>query len=153
MMAKLQNPEIIVNNEGEDGTLRSAAAVLGIHAITVEAGDPQLFQEEMVLSGLEGIFNVMSYLNMIDDPIIEPYRPHIYCHRSYWVFADRGGILEVFPPIASRVCKGNKIAVIKDIFGKVVKEYAAPENGVVIGKRVNPVNQTNGRMLHLGIYS
>ena len=40
---------------------------------------------------------------------------------------------------------------MKNIFGDVVKEYTAPENGVVIGKSVNPVNQSGGRILHLGI--
>jgi hypothetical protein len=37
------------------------------------------------------------------------------------------------------------------VFGDVLCEYVAPEDGVVIGKSVNPVNQTGGRILHLGI--
>jgi hypothetical protein len=33
----------------------------------------------------------------------------------------------------------------------LIKKYTAPEDGIVIGKEVNPVNQTGGRMMHLGI--
>ncbi len=49
------------------------------------------------------------------------------------------------------VKKGELIATLKNIFGDVVKEYYAPENGVVIGKSVSPINHTGGRILHLGI--
>ena len=32
-----------------------------------------------------------------------------------------------------------------------IKKYYAPEAGIVIGRSNNPVNQTGGRILHLGI--
>ena len=47
--------------------------------------------------------------------------------------------------------KGEKIATLRNIFGDIVEEYFAPEKGVIIGKNVNPVSQTGGRILHLGI--
>ena len=49
------------------------------------------------------------------------------------------------------VKKGDLIATIRNIFGDVVKEYFAPEDGIVIGKSASPINQTGGRVLHLGI--
>jgi predicted deacylase len=47
--------------------------------------------------------------------------------------------------------KGERIATIRNVFGDIIKEYFAPEDGVVIGKSTSPVNQTGGRILHLGI--
>ena len=47
--------------------------------------------------------------------------------------------------------KGDLIATIRDVFGNVLEEYHAPEDGIVIGKSISPVNQTGGRILHLGI--
>ncbi len=47
--------------------------------------------------------------------------------------------------------KGEIIATLRNVFGDVVKEYEAPENGIVIGKSVSPINQAGGRILHLGI--
>jgi predicted deacylase len=45
---------------------------------------------------------------------------------------------------------GEIIALQRNIFGDVICEYRAPEDGVVIGKSVNPVGQTGARILHLG---
>jgi hypothetical protein len=150
-MAELQNAEIIVNNAGADGTLRSAAADLGIHAITVEAGDPQKFQKGMIRSAITGAFNVMRHLDMIDEPILSPEEPPVICQRSYWIYTNAGGLLEVFPKITDRVEKGERIALVRNIFGDIVREYFAPEAGVVVGKSINPTNQTGGRIIHLGI--
>jgi hypothetical protein len=74
-MAKLQQPQILLHNSGQDGklffffvyihvhifilvifglfkikigTLRSAAAACGIKAITVEIGNPQTFEDRYV---------------------------------------------------------------------------------------------------------
>lgn len=150
-MAELQNADIIVNNEGHDGTLRNAACELGIHAITVEAGDPHRFQKGMIHSAITGIFNVMSHLGMIDDPIIEPDELPFYCSHSYWLYTTAGGILEIAPQITERVKKGQRIAIVRNVFGDIIREYHAPEDGIIIGKSVNPVNQTGGRIIHLGI--
>jgi len=150
-MAELQNAEIIVNNPGADGTLRSAAADLGIHAITVEAGDPQKFQKGMIRSAITGAFNVMRHLDMIDEPIVAPEDPAVICQRSYWIYTNAGGLLEVFPKITDYVEQGERIALVRNVFGDIVREYFAPETGIVVGKSVNPTNQTGGRILHLGI--
>lgn len=48
IMARLQQPQIVLHNSGQDGTLRSAASARGIRAITVEIGNPQLFQSQYV---------------------------------------------------------------------------------------------------------
>jgi hypothetical protein len=37
------------------------------------------------------------------------------------------------------------------VFGDTVCEYEAPEDGIVVGKSVNPVNQAGSRILHLGV--
>jgi hypothetical protein len=43
------------------------------------------------------------------------------------------------------------IARLRNAFGDLIREYVAPEDGIVIGKSVNPVGQTGARILHLGI--
>jgi len=45
----------------------------------------------------------------------------------------------------------DNIGYIRDIFGRKLKDFNSPENGIVIGKSVSPVNQSGGRILHLGI--
>ena len=150
-MAQLQNPQIIVHNPPSDGTLRGTAAELGIPAITLEVGNPNTFQKGLIREGLTGIHNVMNYLNMLDTETEPPHEDIILCKKSYWIYTDTGGILTVEPKVTEMVKKGQTIATMTNIFGDIVREYLAPEDGVVIGKSTNPINQTGGRILHLGI--
>lgn len=150
-MALLQNAQIIVNNPPSDGTLRGAADEMGIPAITLEVGNPNTFQRGLIRDGLTGLHNLLGYMKMLDCEVEDHSEGTILCKRSYWIFSDTGGILTTFPQVTDLVKKGEVIATMRNMFGDLVKEYLAPEDGVVIGKSVSPINQTGGRILHLGI--
>jgi predicted deacylase len=149
-MALLQNADIIVNNPPSDGTLRGAAEEAGIHAITLEVGNPNIFQRKMIRSGVEGIHNVLCHLNMIDDDIIPNEKETILCKSSYWIYTDEGGLLTVKADLLDNLEKGLQIATLRNIFGSEIKTFLSPENGIVIGKSISPVNQAGGRILHIG---
>lgn len=150
-LAMLQNAQIIVHNPPSDGTLRGAADAIDIPAITLEVGNPNTFQKKMIKSGLIGVHNVLSYLEMIEDAVVEPERPTIICQRSFWIYTNVGGLLALHVDLMTEVKEGTLLASIRDVFGNLVEEYHAPEAGIVIGKSVSPVNQAGGRILHLGI--
>lgn len=150
-MAMLQNAQIIVHNPPSDGTLRGTAEELGIHALTLEVGNPNTFQKGMIRDGLTGLHNILAHLDMIDGELEEPDEPTVLCERSYWIYADTGGIITVHPKATQLIKKGEVIATMRDIFGRFIKEYIAPDDGIIIGKSVNPIAQTGARILHLGI--
>ena len=150
-MALLQNAQIIIHNPPNDGTLRGTADSLNIPAITLEVGDPNRFQKGMIRDGLTGIHNLLSFLGVTDNEIEENADETVICKRSYWIYSDEGGLLNVHPDVTQKVSKGEQIATVRNVFGDVVKTYFAPEDGVVIGKSTSPVNQAGGRILHLGI--
>ncbi len=150
-LALLQNGQIVVHKTASDGTLRGAANEKNIPAITLEVGNPHTFQKGMIRSGLTGLYNALVYLKMITGEIDQPETPAVVCKKSYWIYTNTGGLLSVFPSITQCVKKGDLIAEQRDLFGTLVQKYFAPEDGIVIGKSVNPVNQTGGRIIHLGI--
>ena len=150
-MALLQNAQIIVHNPASDGTLRGAADEMDIPAITLEVGNPNLFQKGMIRDGLTGIHNFLGYFNITDSEVEELSSDTVICKKSYWIYTDTGGLLTVHPNVTQKVKKGEAVATIRDVFGDVIKEYYAPENGIIVGKSVSPVNQAGGRILHLGI--
>jgi len=150
-MALLQNAQIIVHNPPSDGTLRGTADELDIPAITLEVGNPNLFQKGMIRDGLTGIHNLLGHLKIADSEVEEQSDETVICKKSYWIYTDRGGLLTVHPKVTQLIKKDEIIATLRNLFGDVIKEYKAPENGIVIGKSVSPVNQAGGRILHLGI--
>ncbi len=150
-MSRLQEPQLIVNVTGEEGTFRKAAQELGIPAITVEVGDPQVFQKKHIRPSTFGIVNVMNELGMIQTETEDVDEPDFICKKSYWIHAENGGVLEVFPGLATELKKGDHVATIRNMFGEIVEMIYAPEDGVVVGKSTNPVCHTGSRVLHLGI--
>lgn len=149
-MAYLQRPQIIVHNPPVDVTLRGAASALGIPSITVEIGNPGVFQNELIRRSVTGIRAVLAELDMIPKRTLALNEEPVVCARSGWLFSDGGGMLEVFPKVTQYVEEGEEIARAMNIFGDVTRTYLAPHAGVVIGKSVSPVGQTGARILHLG---
>ena len=150
-MARLQNPEIILDNPAHDGTFRGVAMNMGIHSITLELKDPNVFQMDVIEDALVGVRNILFDLEMLEGIPVCPVANTILCDKSYWIYTDKGGILKVYPNVKEMIKKGDLIADVRTIFGKKIKEYFAPEDGIVIGKSVNPINQSGSRILHLGI--
>lgn len=150
-MALLQNAQIIVHNLANDGSLRGAADSLGIYGITLEVGSPHTFQKGFIRSGLTGIHNLMHHLEMTPGEIEKPEHEPKICKNSTWLYSDSGGILTVSPNVGDMIFRGEPIATLRNIFGDITKTYYAPDDGIVIGKSIDPINQTGGRILHLGI--
>lgn len=150
-LAQLQEPQIILNAPAADGTLRGAAADLGIHAITVEVGDPNRFQKGMVKSSLTRIFNTLNYLGIYQPEELKHNEGKpIICDSSQWIYTEKGGILSVYPQLTDIVEEGELVGLVRNVFGEEIEKYYAPRKGIVIGRSVNPIAQTGSRIIHLG---
>ncbi len=150
-LAYLQNPHIIVQKSDEQGTLRSWANENGIPCITVEIGNPNAFQKNLVDETLDGVLNTMKYLKMIKGKVRDMVTDAFVCDHSYWIHSKRGGIVEVFPKLSDEITEGQVIAKVYDVFGQVKEEVIADKSGVVIGKNVRPNCDGGTRILHLGV--
>ncbi|MDA8685952.1 succinylglutamate desuccinylase/aspartoacylase family protein [Robiginitalea sp.] len=155
-MARALAPDIILNSKGATagskatGTLRETASNQGIKSITLEMGDPQIYNREFISRGLTGINNLLSQLGFLEE-IPSLLGSALVCDRSYWIYTDSGGFLEVLPEVGQILHKGEIIGLLKDAFGNIKVTYYAPEDGVVIGKSTNPAAITGSRILHMGI--
>jgi len=151
----LCNPQIILHNSGQDGTLRGAATELGIKSITIEVGNPQSFQSRFISWTYAGVRRMLHYLGMYNLSDISKNPPNraniVLCAGGYWMYTRCGGLLEVYPPVNSLVKKGHLIGRVMNIFGNISEEIFAPEDGMVVGKSSNPVAFAGDRVIHLGI--
>ena len=151
VLAYLQNPQIIVQKFDETGTLRAWANEQGIPAITIEIGNPNAFQHMLIDETLEGIYNTLRHYNMIDGEVKDMVTDAFICDRSYWLYSNKGGIIDVIPKLADKVVAGEVIAKVYDVFGQIKELVKADRNGVVIGKNVSPNCEAGTRVLHLGV--
>ncbi|MFT4624084.1 MAG: putative deacylase [Myxococcota bacterium] len=150
-MAYLQRPQIILHNPASDGTLRGAASDLGVPAITVEVGNPSRFQREYIRRSVVGVRAVLAEYRMIKMRPVSLGAPPVVCASSQWLYTAHGGLLTVHPAVADDVSEGQCIAELVDAFGDPVASYTAPNDGIVIGRAVDPVAATGARVIHLGM--
>ncbi len=151
-MALLMNPEIILHGRSGDGTLRNAARVHEIPAITVEAGNPSVFQGKMVLEGELGVLNILKALRVVRGQQVKTIdRRPVICKSSKWLRTRAGGLLETRFKLCERVSKKQVLAETTDPFGHAIQSYTAPHDGIVIGKSASPLAVPGTRYCHLGV--
>lgn len=150
-MARLLDPEIILHSSGDQGILRRAATEMGIQAITAVAGGLHRFQQEVILPARNGLLNLLIHLDMQDGVVESSGETPFECRSAYWIYTQQAGILEVFPAAGDKVKRGQLIGQLTTVFGDIIGEYTASENGIVLSKSVNPVSQAGGRILCLGV--
>lgn len=149
-MALLQRPSIVLHSPAMDHTLRGWVSARGCPALTVEIGNPHVFQPRQVGRTLAGLRAVLAQVKMLPRRHLALGPAPTLCSSSRWLYTDMGGLLQVLPELREIVDEGQIIARQVDIFGDVVREYAAPFRGIVIGKSVEPVSPTGARIVHLG---
>lgn len=150
-LAYLQNAQIIVQKYDEGGTIRSWANNHNIPAITIEIGNPNAFQHSLIDETLQGILNTMKYYKMIKGKVKNMMQNTVICDHSFWIYSNKGGIIDVYPQLAETVHKGQLIAQVYDVFGQVREKIKSDRSGVVIGKNVQPNCDAGSRILHLGV--
>ncbi len=156
-MLRALSPDIIVSNKGKASfgsasglTMRAFAIEKEVKSITVEYGNPQVYQKEMIKRGADGLQNLLLYLGYLKGDAHLSKEVNV-CSKSYWIYTDKGGYLDVLVDLNQKIKKNETLAVLRNSFGTVVKMYKAPEDGIIVGKSTNPVAISGSRIVHLGI--
>ena len=161
LRADLRNPDVVTLTHGFGamvvlhskptvGTLRYAATLAGIPAVTVEAGGPSQLELVEVKHGVKGVDTLLNTLGMTHrvrfwgDP--EP----VY-YQSSWVRADNGGILLSDVSLGSTVRKGDLLGSITDPMSNARTEIRSPYSGRIIGMARNQVVMPGFAAFHVGI--
>ena len=132
-LAELFPVDQIKLDPGLEGTLEYALVKAGIPALTLELGGPRGFEPEMVRAGVEGIENVLAHYALTDQAVgrtaesVEAFRGNALID----IAADTGGFVEYLVELNDAVEEGQPIAIQRDAFGEVVREYKATASGRV----------------------
>lgn len=149
-MSVLLDPTLIQHSVPSNYTLRGICNSNNIPAITVEAGNADSFQKNIIRKTTTGIIDLMSYFNIYDAKSHKSEKYPVFCKNSVRISTKKKGLLEIFCGVETFVTKGEKIAVVRDIFGEILEEFFMPFDGFVIGKMDTVVCNEGDQILHVG---
>ena len=141
-LARAFASNVIIADEGSDGTLRREASQDGIPTISVEMGEAHRFQRPLIEKALEGIRSVFAEYGIHPDEevrwpgwqtVVEGWE------ERTWLRADEGGLVEMFYEEDEIVPKGETICTISTPFKRETSSVVAPFTGLLIGVLENPV--------------
>ncbi len=159
--ADLRNPDVVTLTHGFGamvvlhskptiGTLRYAATIAGIPAVTVEAGGPSQLELAEVKHGVKGVETLLNTLGMTRRMRLWGDPEPVY-YKSSWVRANNGGILLSDVSLGSTVRKGDLLGSITDPMSNARTELRSPYAGRIIGLARNQVVMPGFAAFHVGI--
>ena len=143
-MAMHYNCEILNEGKGHPGTSATEVSKIGIPSITPEAGALALYREKDIEFHYNGIKNIMKLLGMLEGPPNPPVANQKICVGAPAIRINQGGIFHPNVAPDEWFKKGDVLAEIKDVFGNVLEQIIAPEDGIVgltFSKRVKTAGE------------
>lgn len=154
-MAEAFGAPIFMDAKVRDGSLRAAAAELGIPVILYEAGEALRFDEPAIKAGVRGIMSVMRHLGML--PARTDQTPRklvpVKASRSYWLRAERDGIVISKIKLGQRVKEGQILAYLASPFGGPEKPLKSRSDGIVIAASQIPLVNEGEALFHIAEFT
>lgn len=108
------------------------AAVCGVPSVELEMGNNGSWSEAEVAAYMENIKNILRYLKVLPGEALKRIRPIAHITEGAYLEADVEGRWYACVTTDDEIRKGQKLGEIRDLFGKVLKEYYADKDGIVI---------------------
>ena len=128
-----------LNGQNHSKTLTGSLISQGIPAITLELGESHVVNEINVEHGVGAIWNVISSLEMVDslDTTLQSHLPEEFKGKLFR-YSDRpvassSGIIRFIAKPGQLVRRGDKLAKIYNVFGKLQQTILAEDDGLVLG--------------------
>jgi uncharacterized protein len=131
-------------------TSAAAAAAAGIPAVIAEAGGCGLLEESAVRLHLAGLQGALGCLGMLPNSPARVPRGQQLVDRFLWLRSANEGWWEPVVRAGEVVSKGASLGTVKNLFGEILEEVIAPEDGVVLFLTMSPAVDADGLLLGLG---
>ena len=141
----------IDTGDSDAGALENALDKNNIPAITLEIGQGRIYQQDLINKAVQGINNVMIDAKMIKGTLgATAISSGTYiANDMVSVKAAVGGYADVLVKIGDTVQEGQKIAVQRNPFGDVIKEYTAPKTGKVLSIGTGATREPGGLLVRI----
>ncbi len=130
--------EIIFYNEGKEGMLNIQAEKAGIPIVCFEIGEAGRLDEYYINEGFKGVMNFMKYFGMVDGTPEIPEKQILL--KDYMELpAKISGLFHPKVNAGDVVKKNQLVGIISSPFYNERYHVKAPEDGVIIGIRTQPI--------------
>lgn len=149
-LAKAFAAPVIIEANLRDGSLREAVAEAKIPMLLYEGGEALRFDENVIEIGVNGIFNFMREIGMIDAKVCPISKKRTFiAHSSSWVRAPKSGIQIISTKLGQIVKKGDILGELSNPFGDKKTYVRAHENGMIIGMSKLPLINQGDALFHI----
>lgn len=154
-LARQFGTPVILNAPLRDGTLREAAANLGIPMLLYEAGEALRYNDVAIRAGTAGILNVMRALDMLPTTTSSTRlaREPFIARSSRWTRAPESGLMRLKTKLGAQVEKGAVLGYIEDPGGGASQPILAGNGGVIIGRRELPLVHEGDAVFHIASFN
>ncbi len=147
-MARLMNPDAILNDPGEAGVLETVWNQHGVPSITVEIGIGRYTDHKLVSRASEGVMNILQYHNVIQGGTKAIIKT-IESDSVTSIRAIMGGFVLPTVQLLQKVEQGQIVAIHYDCFGEIQHEYKAPCSGIVLSHNVESMRAEGSLIVRL----
>ena len=144
----------VVRNRAADapigGTTSAAAAGAGVPAVIAEAGGCGLLEEEAVRLLTDGVGEALRRLGMLPGEPRPPREDLRTVGRFVWLRSTAEGWWEPAVSVGADVAESALLGTVKNLYGDVIEEIRAPDDGVPLFITSSPAVAANGLLLGLG---
>ncbi len=138
-LAKVFRAPVVTNVTLEGNHLRQTTEELQIPLLVYQAGEAMRFDENAIELGVNGVKNVMRYIDMLEKAPVQEITP-IFSREEEWVVAHKAGILHPKVQLGQTIERGETIAAVSDPFGADVTEsIKSAQKGVIVGINTSPL--------------
>lgn len=120
-----------------------------IPAFMAEIGSGGRFESDNVKIAVNGIKNVMKYLDMMPgEPNI--IKKQVILKKRKFIRCNYAGLVKMYTQPYDFIKKGERIAQIIDLYFNIKEEILATKDVYILGTRFNPVVDTGDRIAFVG---
>ncbi|MGD8232814.1 succinylglutamate desuccinylase/aspartoacylase family protein [Vibrio sp. TRT 1302] len=148
-MARLINPDVILNDPGDPGILETVYNRADIPSITIEVGVGRYTDLEMVERATTGVLNVLRCYQLLAGDVEDANSECVEGNAITSVRAEQGGFVICHVELLEAVTLGQKLATQYNSFGDEIQTYYSPTAGVVISHNVESVRAPGSLVVRL----
>ncbi|NLS12157.1 succinylglutamate desuccinylase/aspartoacylase family protein [Vibrio sp. SM6] len=137
-MARLIEPDAILNDPGDAGVLETVWNQAGIPSITIEVGMGRYTQVDLIERTTRGMFNILTHYQLIQGELASISS----CLEGQTITslkAKQGGFVIAQVALMTPVQEGDLLAIGYDAFGREIERYTAPHAGTVLSINIEAI--------------